>query len=281
MKSSFIRGPNGGPSTLSIKIRCTSNHIRIQYTEPFECIDAVADPDRYSRALQVIESTCLPDDIYQQALLETITHVETGRVRLFIADPPELTLVDDFGLTQMAPRMRATLENDLRLFVHNPNVYVHVSRHGLLGGPYTMLERGMSVLASYAAGRGHYYGQDRFNGLEILGFSETSGTGVFLYEDRNLILVGPAERSRSSNRHVYPLCFKALETTVPPIMVPKFNVSLPAECPICMDNMTTKNGCDTLPCGHMFHETCMQQWRGQLRNRVVTCPICREAADNS
>lgn len=264
MKSSFVRGH----SELEMKIRCTSNDLRVEFTEPLSgtgCIDETTDPMRYEKMIETIDATCLPDDIYQTAINETIVHVIGGRARLFLADPADLILSNDFGYERMAPRMQAMLEDDVRKYAYNPAVYVMIGIHPY-GEFFRLLERASSVLASYAD-NGFYIGDSRFTEKEVLGFDPSISRGVFLYENRNLILVGPAERHSDGN--VYPRCFL-------PKSVPKFTVQLPAECPICFSNMTTRRNCETLKCGHIYHRRCMQEWRDRCTNgREVTCPNCR------
>ncbi len=266
IKSSFIRGRGD----LELKVRCNNNDLKIDFTEPLGlgCVDPHREPLRYNRMIQVINATCLPNEVYEVALSETITHVLGGRARLFIADPAEVVLVDDLGYQQMAPRMRAVLEDDVRKFAYNPAVYVRIGIHPY-GNHFTILERASSVLASYADS-GYYLGDSRFNETEILGFDASISRGVFLYENRDLILVGPAETH--PNGRVYPTCFR------PPVEhKPAFTVQLPTECAICMANVTSKKNCDCLRCGHVFHRRCMQEWRNKFTNgRRVTCPICRK-----
>ena len=253
---------------MDLKVRCTTNDVRVDFSEPLGsgCIDPLTNPERYNRMIQIINATCLPDTVYELAIAETITHVIGGRARLFIADPSDLVLVDDLGYQQMAPRMRAILDKNVREFAWNPAVYVRIGIHPF-GEQFTVLERASSVLASYAD-RGYYIGESRFNETEILGFDASISRGVFLYENRNLILVGPAETH--SNGRVYPVCLKPKDK-------PAFTVKLPVECAICMTDVKSKKNCDSLQCGHVFHRHCMKQWRDRCANNgSVTCPICRQ-----
>lgn len=47
-------------------------------------------------------------------------------------------------------------------------------------------------------------------------------------------------------------------------------VELPT-CPVCLERMDETNGLMTIPCSHVFHCTCLQNWRG------AGCPVCRFA----
>lgn len=45
-------------------------------------------------------------------------------------------------------------------------------------------------------------------------------------------------------------------------------IELPT-CPVCLERMDETNGLMTIPCSHVFHCTCLQNWRG------AGCPVCR------
>lgn len=45
------------------------------------------------------------------------------------------------------------------------------------------------------------------------------------------------------------------------------------ECNICMEEYKLKNTLISLPCKHLFHKKCIQNW---LCNEKVSCPICRK-----
>jgi len=47
-------------------------------------------------------------------------------------------------------------------------------------------------------------------------------------------------------------------------------VSTGKECSICYDVIYQDN-MTTLPCAHVFHQPCIQQWLNQKQ----TCPVCR------
>ncbi|CAH0018551.1 unnamed protein product [Clonostachys rhizophaga] len=45
-------------------------------------------------------------------------------------------------------------------------------------------------------------------------------------------------------------------------------IELPT-CPVCLERMDETNGLMTIPCSHVFHCTCLQNWKG------AGCPVCR------
>ncbi|KAG5917810.1 hypothetical protein E4U42_007107 [Claviceps africana] len=45
-------------------------------------------------------------------------------------------------------------------------------------------------------------------------------------------------------------------------------IELPT-CPVCLERMDETNGLMTVPCSHVFHCTCLQNWKG------AGCPVCR------
>ena len=61
----------------------------------------------------------------------------------------------------------------------------------------------------------------------------------------------------------------AVSNTKKPFPPPTPNlVELPT-CPVCLERMDETNGLMTIPCSHVFHCTCLQNWRG------AGCPVCR------
>ena len=42
-------------------------------------------------------------------------------------------------------------------------------------------------------------------------------------------------------------------------------------CPICLERITKFSDCGPLPCGHVFHKTCIREWASRRR----TCPVDR------
>ena len=45
-----------------------------------------------------------------------------------------------------------------------------------------------------------------------------------------------------------------------------------AECPICLSEIGNDDKAMTTPCGHVFHEECLQRW---LKEATI-CPVCRQ-----
>ena len=44
-------------------------------------------------------------------------------------------------------------------------------------------------------------------------------------------------------------------------------------CPICLDTMS--DAFRTLPCGHKYHEVCIQKWKDACS--IPQCPLCRRS----
>jgi BRCA1-associated protein len=60
-----------------------------------------------------------------------------------------------------------------------------------------------------------------------------------------------------------------VSNTMKPFPPPTPNlVELPT-CPVCLERMDETNGLMTIPCSHVFHCTCLQNWKG------TGCPVCR------
>ncbi|KAJ4150169.1 hypothetical protein LMH87_010932 [Akanthomyces muscarius] len=61
----------------------------------------------------------------------------------------------------------------------------------------------------------------------------------------------------------------AVSNTLKPFPPPTPNlVELPT-CPVCLELMDETSGIMTIPCSHVFHCTCLQNWKGG------GCPVCR------
>ena len=46
-------------------------------------------------------------------------------------------------------------------------------------------------------------------------------------------------------------------------------------CSICLCIVRKTRGTRSLPCGHLFHRRCIEQWK----IKCTTCPMCRESFD--
>lgn len=61
----------------------------------------------------------------------------------------------------------------------------------------------------------------------------------------------------------------AVSNSLKPFPPPTPNlVELPT-CPVCLERMDDTTGLMTIPCSHVFHCTCLQNWKG------AGCPVCR------
>lgn len=49
-------------------------------------------------------------------------------------------------------------------------------------------------------------------------------------------------------------------------------VSVPQECPICMDIIDMAKNCSTTECGHCFHTSCLAR---NIQVNGINCPFCR------
>ena len=65
-------------------------------------------------------------------------------------------------------------------------------------------------------------------------------------------------------------------------MIAVLNTYLPdisqGDCSICVQEMYSAHDLDTLPCGHIFHEICIDEWyfkEGKTSDRL-SCPLCRK-----
>lgn len=75
---------------------------------------------------------------------------------------------------------------------------------------------------------------------------------------------------RKSSTALSPLSSSAgMSSSLRPFPPPTPNlVELPT-CPVCLERMDETNGLMTIPCSHVFHCTCLQNWKG------AGCPVCR------
>ena len=73
----------------------------------------------------------------------------------------------------------------------------------------------------------------------------------------------PREAEQSQSRA--PMASYTLKPFPPP--TPNL-IELPT-CPVCLERMDDTNGLMTIPCQHVFHCSCLQNWTG------TGCPVCR------
>ncbi|XBI16537.1 uncharacterized protein [Aegilops tauschii subsp. strangulata] len=46
------------------------------------------------------------------------------------------------------------------------------------------------------------------------------------------------------------------------------------DCPICLDNAAARGAWKEGPCGHSFHEACLEKWLIKDKDKG-SCPLCR------
>ncbi|KAG6238613.1 hypothetical protein E4U25_001546 [Claviceps purpurea] len=63
--------------------------------------------------------------------------------------------------------------------------------------------------------------------------------------------------------------FSTVSNSLRPFPPPTRNLIELPTCPVCLERMDETNGLMTVPCSHVFHCTCLQNWRG------AGCPVCR------
>lgn len=61
----------------------------------------------------------------------------------------------------------------------------------------------------------------------------------------------------------------SVSNTLKPFPPPTPNLIELPTCPVCLERMDDTNGLMTIPCSHVFHCTCLQNWKG------AGCPVCR------
>jgi hypothetical protein len=47
-------------------------------------------------------------------------------------------------------------------------------------------------------------------------------------------------------------------------------------CSICLNEVRATRANPPLRCGHVFHSSCLEEWKNQGKN---TCPVCRRVID--
>jgi hypothetical protein len=48
-------------------------------------------------------------------------------------------------------------------------------------------------------------------------------------------------------------------------------------CSICYDTINNKDRKSSLPCGHLFHKSCMEKWKWECNPNKASCPLCRKS----
>ncbi|KAG6009853.1 hypothetical protein E4U21_000955 [Claviceps maximensis] len=66
-----------------------------------------------------------------------------------------------------------------------------------------------------------------------------------------------------------PSSSSTVSSSLRPFPPPTPNLIELPTCPVCLERMDETNGLMTVPCSHVFHCTCLQNWRG------AGCPVCR------
>ncbi|PHH84343.1 hypothetical protein CDD83_2099 [Cordyceps sp. RAO-2017] len=61
----------------------------------------------------------------------------------------------------------------------------------------------------------------------------------------------------------------AVSNSLKPFPPPPPNLIELPTCPVCLERMDETNGLMTIPCSHVFHCACLQNWKGS------GCPVCR------
>ena len=48
-------------------------------------------------------------------------------------------------------------------------------------------------------------------------------------------------------------------------------------CMVCLEDFALSASCRRLPCGHVFHQSCIDEWL----KRCTDCPICKANVDRA
>jgi len=158
------------------------------------------------------------------------------------------------------PLFLSMLEN---LFVGNPLLDLSSSPSGLMANNanLTEIELGgfMSGLENFLDSPIFHNGIVHYNsgGGSHNNFSLIQDTDTFL-EDVKIVL--PKEDIEKLKTHTYAYHSK-------------HNTSCPnTECNICLDEYIPEDVVKYLPCNHIFHPMCIDQWLSTSSNK---CPVCR------
>lgn len=57
-------------------------------------------------------------------------------------------------------------------------------------------------------------------------------------------------------------------------------MTIVSECPVCTDQLTNEDIISVMPCGHVFHASCVTRWLKECKNKPV-CPLCRAKASRA
>lgn len=80
----------------------------------------------------------------------------------------------------------------------------------------------------------------------------------------------PAQMHRTDHSTaLLPSSSSAVSNSLRPFPPPTPNLIELPTCPVCLERMDETNGLMTVPCSHVFHCTCLQNWKG------AGCPVCR------
>lgn len=95
-----------------------------------------------------------------------------------------------------------------------------------------------------------------------------SGFTLPFYILRELIMTGRGLYNRIINYYQYRRALNELNNRFPDATIEEINEHSDGRCVICREDM--RNG-KKLPCGHIFHFRCLQDWLSQQQ----ICPMCR------
>lgn len=92
------------------------------------------------------------------------------------------------------------------------------------------------------------------------------------------LLLSLEEMAKRSDARPYDLYFdmdEALTMPEPPVAAPPApdlqTVFTAGVCTVCLEPFDAGKGAKRMPCGHLYHDTCISTWLAQDRS----CPICR------
>ena len=65
-------------------------------------------------------------------------------------------------------------------------------------------------------------------------------------------------------------------TPAPFAEVPTATVTPDKQCPICLEQFTKKDTVKCLPCSHVYHGSCIDEWL----SHKPKCPVCKQDTFN-